>query len=308
MSIARPPALQIKDLTKMYDSQHGIQNINLTVPQGEVFGFLGPNGAGKSTTINTIIDLLRPDQGSISVLGLDHKANAKEVRQRMGYLSGDMETDPSLTGRQYLEYAAHLHGRVHKDTIDQLVHRLRSDTSTRIKHLSRGNRQKIGLIAALMHDPDILILDEPTSGLDPLVQSEFNAIIREHKAKGKTTFISSHVLSEVQSICDRVGFIRDGHLIRVSPLRQLMSEASHHITVHFQKKVPVAEVEKLDGVHNLIHEDGTLDFEFSGDINKLIHILHTHPLNNIHITEPNLEDLFMDYYRTSSATKEHANV
>jgi ABC-2 type transport system ATP-binding protein len=300
------PAIQIKNLTKMYNQQHGIRDISLDVAQGEVFGFLGPNGAGKSTTINTMIDQIHPDQGSITLLGLDNRADAKKVHRRIGYLAGDIQTDPSLTGRQYLEYAAHLHGNVDRATVDMLVHRLRSDTATRIKRLSRGNRQKIGLIAALMHDPDILVLDEPTSGLDPLVQAEFNAIIREHKARGKTTFVSSHILSEVQSICDRVGFIRDGSLVRVSSLTELMTEASHHITVHFKKKVPSNEIRRMQGVDKFIHEDGTLDFDFNGDINKLITILHTHPINNIHITEPNLEDLFMGYYQDDE--KEPANV
>jgi ABC-2 type transport system ATP-binding protein len=292
------PALKVTHLTKRYDGKHGIYDINLEVARGEVFGFLGPNGAGKSTTINTILDLLKPQEGSIAVLGLDHHKQMKEVHARLGYLSGDMETDPSLTGKQYLQYMSHLHGGIDQNVIDELARRLKSDTTTKIRHLSRGNRQKIGLIAALMHDPDILILDEPTSGLDPLVQAEFNAIIREHKARGKTTFISSHILSEVQSICDRVGFIKEGKLIRVSTLKELMKSTSRNITVHFKSKVPREQITKLKGVSKLRHEDGMLAFTFGGDINQLLQLLAKHAIDSIQIAEPDLEELFMNYYRT----------
>jgi len=298
MTATDSPAIKIEHLTKHYDSKHGIDDINLEVARGEVFGFLGPNGAGKSTTINTVLDLLKPDKGTITLLGLDHHKNVKEVHKRLGYLSGDMETDPSLTGKQYLKYVSHLRGGIDQKIIDDLVHRLKSDITTKIRHLSRGNRQKIGLIAALMHDPDILMLDEPTSGLDPLIQAEFNAIIREHKAKGKTTFISSHVLSEVQSVCDRVGFIKDGKLIRVSTLKSLMDQTSRNVTVHFKDTVPRDQVAALEGVSRLKHEDGSLMFTFGGDINQLMKLLAAHPIDNIQIAEPDLEELFMNYYRT----------
>lgn len=297
MSEMETPALKIDHVTKRYDSKHGVHDINLEVKRGEVFGFLGPNGAGKSTTINTILDLLKPDTGTITVLGLDHHKNVKEVHSRLGYLSGDMETDPSLTGKQYLNYAAHLHGGVDQTIIDGLIKRLKSDVTTKIKHLSRGNKQKIGLIAALMHDPDILILDEPTSGLDPLIQAEFNAIIREHKAKGKTTFISSHVLSEVQTVCDRVGFIRDGQLIHVDTLAGLMEQTSRNVTIHFRDDTPHEKIASLSGVRNVKREDGTMSFTFDGDINQLLALLAKHPINNIQIAEPDLEELFMNYYR-----------
>ncbi len=159
-----PVVLELKNVTKTYGKSRGIEDINLEVVQGEVFGFLGPNGAGKSTTINTILDLLRPNSGTITVLGKDAHRDSVEVRQNIGYLSGDMTTDPGLTGKQYLDYASHLHGSVDADRMHDLITRLRCETGKKIKSLSRGNRQKIGLVAALMHDPDLLILDEPTSG------------------------------------------------------------------------------------------------------------------------------------------------
>lgn len=292
----KPVALKIEHLSKHYNKQHGITDINLEVMRGEVFGFLGPNGAGKSTTINTILDVLRPDEGRITVLDMDHRKNAKEVHRRLGYLSGDMETDPTLTGKQYLRYVSHLYGGANEEKINQLVERLRADVRTKIRHLSRGNRQKIGLIAALMHNPDILILDEPTSGLDPLMQAEFNKIIREYRDEGKTVFISSHILSEVQSICDRVGFIRQGKLIRVSSLESLLKEASRKVLISFNDKPPVKELEQVGG-SNIIAHDNTVQFTFAGDFNRLIALLGGHLIRNIQITETNLEDLFMNYYQ-----------
>lgn len=296
----KQPALVLESLSKHYDAKHGVHDINLTVARGEVFGFLGPNGAGKSTTINTILGLLQPTQGAITVLGLNHFKDLKKVHQRIGYVSGDMETDDTLTGKQYLRYVANLRGGVDKAAIAQLVSRLDADTSIKIKHLSRGNKQKIGLIAALMHDPDLLILDEPTSGLDPLIQAEFNAIIKEHKARGKTTFISSHVLSEVQAICDRVGFIRDGKLINVTTLEELMSHTARNVTIHFAKAVPKKEVFTMPGLAGLTQKGSSVSFTYSGDINKLVRLLAGHQLKNVEISEADLEDLFMNYYKKES--------
>jgi ABC-2 type transport system ATP-binding protein len=299
---ALEPALRINNVTKKYTSEHGIFSISLEVMRGEIFGFLGPNGAGKSTTINTILDLLKPDQGTISVLGMDHHKDVKKVHRALGYLAGDMETDPTLTGKQYLNYVAHLRGNVDKSVVEKLITRLQSDITTKIKHLSRGNKQKIGLIAALMHNPDILILDEPTSGLDPLIQAEFNEIIREHKAQGKTTFISSHILSEVQSICDRVGFIRAGHLVHVSSLQDLMDKTTRKVIIHFHVRPPKKEIAALRGIHELQQEDNQLSFRFDGDINQLLTIVASHPVDNIQIAESDLEELFMSYYRTEATT------
>lgn len=294
----KSPALEIKRLTKRYNAQHGVFGIDLTVPTGEVFGFLGPNGAGKSTTINTVLDILRPTEGSVRILGLDAHKQAKAAHSRLGYLSGDMETDPSLTGKQYLKYVAHLRGNVDRQRIAELTQRLKADVSTKIKHLSRGSKQKIGLIAALMHDPELLILDEPTSGLDPLIQTEFNSIIREHKAQGKTAFISSHVLSEVQTTCDRVGFIRDGRLVDVSTLDALIEKAPRRVTVRFKDAPPVESLEKLAGAHDLHrHDSNMVTFLFKGDVNELLKLLGKHTLQNVQIAESDLEELFMSYYR-----------
>lgn len=269
----------------------------MTVHKGEVFGFLGPNGAGKSTTINTVLDILRPSEGTIRVLGLDHHKHAKQVHARIGFLSGDMETDPSLTGKQYLTYVANLRGGVKWPKIQELATRLKADLSVRIKHLSRGNKQKIGLIAALMHDPDLLIFDEPTSGLDPLMQAEFAAIVREHKERGKTAFISSHVLSEVQSICDRVGFIREGKLVNVSTIDELLARAPRHVTANFKNNPPESSLQQLQGAENFKRDGNVVSFLFKGDVNQLINLLNQHSLASLQITETDLEELFMSYYR-----------
>lgn len=289
--------IKIDSLTKRYNTQHGIHDINLEVVPGEIFGFLGPNGAGKSTTINTMLDILRADKGSVRILNMDSHNQAKKIHQRAGYLSGDMETDPSLTGMQYLRFVASLHGNVRQGQIAYLANRLKADTTTKIKHLSRGNKQKIGLIAALMHDPDVLILDEPTSGLDPLMQAEFNTIIRERKKEGKTTFISSHVLSEVQSLCDRVGFIRQGRLVEVSTLSDLLQKAPRRITVHLTEDTALDTLQNLPGVRTFRHDDGMAIFLYSGDINALLKTLTKYTLQNLEIADADLEELFMSYYR-----------
>lgn len=293
--MANQPAIKIENLTKHYDKVHGINNISLEVRKGEIFGFLGPNGAGKSTTINTILDILRPNSGTIQIQGIDHR-KVGQVHRLIGYLATDMETDPTLTGKQYLSFVAALQKNVERSYIKELSMRLKADLSVKIKHLSRGNRQKIGLIAALMHKPEVLILDEPTSGLDPLIQAEFYAILREHQQAGNTTFMSSHVLSEVQEICDRVGFIKDGKLLQVSSLKALLEKASRQVLLHFQKAVP-SQLEKLTGVDDLQKSGGLIRFNFSGDLNQLLGLLAKNPVSHIEISEANLEALFMSYYK-----------
>ncbi|HET7629748.1 MAG TPA: ABC transporter ATP-binding protein [Candidatus Saccharimonadales bacterium] len=290
-------ALKLDHVSKAYGRSRGIKDVSLEVKAGEIFGFLGPNGAGKSTTINTVLDLLKPDTGTIQLFGLDHHKDLKQVHQNIGYLSGDMETDPTLTGRQYLNFAANLRGGVDKSRIDELAKRLKCDLNRKIKHLSRGNRQKIGLVAALMHDPDLLILDEPTSGLDPLIQNEFNQIIKEHQAEGKTTFMSSHVLSEVQETCDRVGFIKDGVLIKVEQMDKLMAQAARKVSVVFESSAPDSRLKTLPGVSNYRANGQRRNFDFSGDYNLLLRVLSYKSMTDVEIAAPDLEELFMSYYQ-----------
>lgn len=293
-----PVVLKLDNVTKTYGKSRGIEDINLEVVQGEVFGFLGPNGAGKSTTINTILDLLHANSGTITVLGMDSRKDSVDVRKRIGYLSGDMTTDLGLTGKQYLDYARHLHGGVDTTYMKELVERLRCETNKKIKSLSRGNRQKIGLVAALMHDPELLILDEPTSGLDPIVQNEFNEIIHERKKRGKTTFMSSHVLSEVQAVCDRVGFIRDGKLLRVGNLAELLDNTPSHIDVVYKDNAPDTQLKSLKGVEHLQARGKRRQFTFRGNYNELIRILAMKQIEDLQIVEPQLDELFMRYYHS----------
>lgn len=297
--MAKPDAaLSIDHLTKTYGRARGVNDINLTVQSGEIFGFLGPNGAGKSTTINTILDLLRPDTGSIKLFGLDNRRDGLKIRRRIGYLAGDMETDPTLTGQQYLDFVKHSYGGVDDKYVKQLTERLSCDLKRRIRHLSRGNRQKIGLVAALMHQPDLLILDEPTSGLDPLIQNQFNQILKEHQQAGKTTFMSSHVLSEVQETCDRVGFIKDGKLIKVELMEKLMAQASRKVSVLFDSSAPDSRLKTLPGVSNFQVNGQRRSFDFNGDYNLLLRVLSYKTLKDVQIAEPDLEELFMSYYQS----------
>ncbi len=294
--------LVLDGVTKSYGKSRGIEDVSLEITKGEVFGFLGPNGAGKSTTINVILDLLYANEGTISIFGMDSHKDSVDIRKRIGYLSGDMATDPSLTGKQYLAFAASVHGNVDTQYVNELLKRLRCETNKKIKSLSRGNRQKIGLVAALMHDPELLILDEPTSGLDPLVQAEFNKIIHERKTAGKTTFMSSHVLSEVQAVCDRVGFIRDGRLLRVSSLEELMESAPRRVNVLYGAVAPDSQLRTLKGVSELKKAGNRREFVFRGKYNELLRVLSMKPIRDLQIVETPLDELFMEYYQSKEAS------
>jgi ABC-2 type transport system ATP-binding protein len=289
-------ALTLSNVTKTYGSSRGIKNINLTVSEGEVFGFLGPNGAGKSTTIRLILDLIRPTKGKISLLGLDSTKDSVELRKHVGYLSGDMAMDPELTGRQYLDFVANLQGDVDRNYLLELTKRLGCELDKKITNLSRGNKQKIGLVAALMHKPDVLILDEPTSGLDPLVQATFYELIQEHAKQGKTAFISSHVLSEVQHICHRVGFIRDGKLIDVQPLGELMKKSFKSVRIWTHQESTKELLEHTRNVTNIDEQNGVLSCRVTGDPTALLHTLSLIKVHDVLIEEASLEELFMHYY------------
>lgn len=286
----------LKNVTKLYGNTRGIKNVSLDVQEGEVFGFLGPNGAGKSTTINLMVDLIRPTSGKISILGQDSVTGSLHIRQHIGYLTDDMPLDKSLTGWQQLEYFGNLRGKFDKQHVRELAKRYSSNLDKKIKTLSRGNRQKVGLISALMHEPELLILDEPTSGLDPIVQQEFNKSILERKNEGKTTFISSHILSEVQEICDRVAFIREGKIISVEKLDDLAKGSPKQIQIISKDKALLAKVKKIKGVTQANLISGVIKFNFNGDINTFIKILSTHKLTDITINDADLESVFMRYY------------
>lgn len=290
------PVIKLDKLTKLYGTSLGVKDISLEVAPGSVFGFLGPNGAGKTTTISMLVDLTRPTSGSISIFGLDAQDQSLEIRHRIGYLSGDMALDGGLTGRQQLEFFGNLRGGVPKARIQELAKRLNCNLNKKIKTLSRGNKQKVGLISALMHNPELLILDEPTSGLDPLIQAEFNRIINERKADGKTTFISSHVLSEVQEVCDQAAFIKEGKLIAVRNMLDIAEALPKRVTITGGPTALVASLRKLAGVKVHVTNKERLEITFDGDINVLLKVLANHKVADVQIQDADLETVFLQYY------------
>jgi ABC-2 type transport system ATP-binding protein len=289
--------IKLTNLTKSYGTSRGISEVNLSVEKGTIFGFLGPNGAGKTTTISILVDLLRPTSGSAEIFGKDSQIHGVEIRKQIGYLAGDMELDGSLTGRQQLEYFGAIRGNYNEAYVNELANKLESDLSKKIKQLSRGNKQKIGLISALMHKPKLLILDEPTSGLDPLIQEQFNAIILEHKKAGNTTFISSHILSEVQELCDHVAFIKEGKLVANEPITAIAQNAPYQVTIVSDDKSLATILKKLPEVHATDAKHTSFSFTYMGDVTKLLKVIAKYPIVDISITKGDLESTFMDFYK-----------
>ena len=293
--------IQTQKLTKFYDSQRGIVELDLEVDSGEVFGFLGPNGAGKTTTIRTILDLIRPSSGKAFVFGIESSADPIAIHRRVGYVPGEFALYDRLTGGQTISYFANLRGGVDHTYQQQLIEQLEVDPSRRFSEYSKGNKQKIALIIAFQHQPDLLILDEPTSGLDPLVQQTFNGLIREAKAAGRTVFLSSHILGEVERTCDRVAIIRDGRLVTVDRVEALRDLAHHQVEVRFVGPVPVAEFEGLPGVSDVQVDDHTLRLRVSGSITPMVRAAARHELLDFVSREPSVEEAFLAQYGHEAA-------
>jgi ABC-type multidrug transport system ATPase subunit len=288
--------IQTEKLTKSYGSHRGIIDIDLTVQEGEAFGFLGPNGAGKTTTIRTLLDNIRPTSGRALVFGIETTVDPVAIHRRIGYLPGEFALYDKLTGGQTIEYFANLRGGVEAAYQQQLVERLDLDTSRKFKEYSKGNKQKVGLIAALQHRPDLLLLDEPTSGLDPLVQQTFYEIIREAKAEGRTIFLSSHILSEVEKTCDRVAIIREGQLVKVDRVEALRDLAHHHVELRFAGDVPVGAFAALPGVSELTTEENLLRMRVFGSITPIVREAAHYELLDFVSREPSLEETFLAQY------------
>lgn len=295
------PVIQLKNVTKKYGNARGVEAINLSVEPGIIFGFLGPNGSGKSTTINMLLDFIRPTSGEVKIFGLDSQKDSVEIRKNIGFLAGDTSMDRGLTGWQQLEFLGNLRGGFDKKYVQVLADRLNCDLSKKFKNLSRGNKQKVGLISTLMHKPDLLIMDEPTSGLDPLIQAEFNKIILEHKAAGGTAFISSHVLSEVQEICDHVAFIKNGKLIASRPMSDLSLDAPMIFDLKSASKDLQKRLTKFAGVNILSHKQNVIHGTFGGDINKLLRLLAGYSIDSFRLSDSDLESIFMKYYEDDDA-------
>jgi ABC-2 type transport system ATP-binding protein len=298
--------INTEKLAKAYGSHRGIIDLDLAVDQNEVFGFLGPNGAGKTTTIRTLLDLIRPTSGRAFVFGIQTTADPVAIHRRIGYLPGEFALYDRLSGGQTLQYFANLRGGVDRSYQASLIERFDVDPSRRYKEYSKGNKQKIGLIAALQHRPDLLILDEPTSGLDPLVQQTFFEVIGEAKAEGRTVFMSSHVLSEVEKTCDRVAIIRDGRLIKVDRVDALRDLAAHQVELRFSGPVPVEAFERLDGVSNVTAEDHTLRMHVSGPIAPVVREAARFELADFVSREPSLEETFLAQYAAGAPATDAA--
>ncbi|SCL68455.1 ABC-2 type transport system ATP-binding protein [Micromonospora citrea] len=297
------PAIHTEDLVKTYGRNRGLTGLDLRVEPGEVYGFLGPNGAGKSTTIRLLLDLIRPTSGRVSVLGVDPRRDGVALRRRIGYLAGDFVVDGRQTARELLTYLGNLRGGVPRGRIDELAARLDLDLGRRIRGLSKGNRQKVGVIQAFMHDPELLILDEPTSGLDPFLQQEFLAMVREARAAGRTVFMSSHVMSEVQQTADRVGIIREGRLVTVARVEELRERAVRRVEIHFDDPVTEAEFSGLPGVSEVAVTGTTLRCRLDGRADGLVKAAAGHTVVGLLSEEPDLEELFFGYYSREEDTR-----
>jgi ABC-2 type transport system ATP-binding protein len=271
-----------------------------------VYGFLGPNGAGKTTTIRLLLDLIRPTQGRATVLGLDPRRDGVALRRRVGYLAGDFVVDGRQTGRELLTDLGNLRGGVPRARIDELAGRLDLDLGRKVKTLSRGNRQKLGVVQAFMHAPELLVLDEPTSGLDPFLQQEFVAMVREASHAGRTVFMSSHVMSEVQQTAHRVGIIREGRLVTVGRVETLRERAVRKVEIHFDAPVPAAEFAALPGVSDLRVDGAVLRCRLAGRADALVKAAGRHTVVDLLSEEPDLEELFFDYYRHDGEEGSHA--
>lgn len=296
------PAIRTTGLTKHYGDVRALVDLDLEVRRGEVFGFLGPNGAGKTTTIRTLTDELRPTAGSASILDMDCQADSVAIREHLGYLPGDLALYPRLTGRETLQFLGNLRGGVDWGHVEALAERLDSDLSKRVGEMSTGNRQKVGLIQAFMHRPDVIIMDEPSTGLDPLVQAEFQAMMREVADDGRTVFLSSHTLSEVQRVADRVGIIRKGRLVAVERVADLQAKAIRRVELRFAEPVDASTFERVDGVREVDVEREHVSLQFDGRMEDLLDAARTGPdLVDITTRDADLEEIFLTYYRADEA-------
>jgi ABC-2 type transport system ATP-binding protein len=288
--------IQTEKLTKWYGKSRGILEVDLEVEEGEVFGFLGPNGAGKTTTIRTMLDLIRPTSGRVLVFGIESNADPVAIHRRVGYIPGEFALYDRLTGGQTLEYFANLRGGVDKAYQASLIERFELDPSRRFREYSKGNKQKVGVIIALQHRPELLVLDEPTAGLDPLVQQTFFATLRETVADGSTVFLSSHILSEVEKSCDRVAIIREGRLVKLDTVEGLRDLAHHQVELRFAGPVPAAAFQALPGVSDLIADDHVLRMRVAGPITPVVQAAARYELLDFVSREPSLEETFLAQY------------
>ncbi len=298
--------LMTQGLQKSYGKVRALRGVDLEVYRGEIFGFLGPNGAGKTTTIRCLLDLIRPDGGTARVLGVDPQADPVTVQARTGYLPGELALNDNFTAERQLRFFADMRGeQANWMFVRQLAERLDLDLKRQIKNLSKGNKQKVGVIQALMHRPELLMLDEPTGGLDPLMQQEVLSLLREAKAEGATVFFSSHIMSEVETVAERVAIIRQGRIVEVAETATLINRGLRHATVRFKEAVDSSVLDHLPGVQVLSRDDGqNVVLQIEGEMDELIKVLGSMPVSYLDTARPSLEEVFLAYYEAELDHKE----
>jgi ABC-2 type transport system ATP-binding protein len=290
------PVIHTERLTKRYGPHRGITELDLDVLEGEIFGFLGPNGAGKTTTMRVLLDLIRPTSGRAEVFGIETTADPVAIHRRLGYLPGEFDLYDRLTGADNIAYFGNLRGGVEPRYVAELIERLDLDPSRRFREYSKGNKQKVGLVVALQHRPDLLILDEPTAGLDPLVQQTFFEIARDARRDGRTVFLSSHIIDEVDRTCDRVAIIREGRLVQVDRIEAIRRLAFHHLELTFGRPVSAGIFRSIAGVSDVVVDGSTVRMRVAGPIGGVLRAAAPHGIVDVVSREPNLEDVFLAQY------------
>jgi len=310
--VATQPIIQTVDLTMAYDSRKSskkaLDQLNLTVQPGEIFGYLGPNGAGKTTTIRLLLDLIRPTGGHASILGLDVQQHSVELHRRIGYLPGELSLWDNLTARQVIPYIGRLRGGLDMKYVQTLAERLEFDMNKQVRSYSSGNKRKLGLIVALMNKPEVVILDEPTNGLDPLMQQIFLQLMREVRQEGRTVFLSSHILNEVQEICDRVAILRSGQLKEVKTVSELTHTDFRWVTIQFQEPPPVDKLSAVRGATGMTVTGNGVKLRLTGDFDPLIRAIAERYIVDIEVQEPTLEEIFLTYYGDTPALQNNHRV
>ncbi len=306
------PAIETNDLTMIYrggrTAKLALDHLNLTIQPGEIFGYLGPNGAGKTTTIRLLLDLIRPVSGHAMIMGLDTRKDSVEIHRRIGFLPGELALWDNLTGQQVIRYVGRVRGKLDISYVNSLAERLEFEMNVRVRSYSSGNKRKLGLILALMNKPDLLILDEPTGGLDPLMQQIFLQLMREARDDGRTVFLSSHILSEVQEICDRVGILRSGQLKEVKTVTELTHSDFRWVTIQFREAPRPERLNGVRGVSEVSVNGLKLRLKMAGEFDPLIRAIGDQYIVDMEIQEPTLEEIFLTYYGDTPAVQNNHRV
>lgn len=292
--------IETKKLTKYYGRERGIIDLDMIVEEGEIFGFIGPNGAGKSTTIRTILSIIHPSSGSATIFGKDVTRFGPEIRQQIGYLPSEVYYYDNMRAIELLRYSASFYNKPKAETekrIKDLADLLNLDLHKKIENLSYGNKKKVGIIQGLLHEPKLIILDEPTGGLDPLIQQKFFGLIREENKRGATVLFSSHILGEVQRLCSRVGIIKDGKMIKVENIKDLLQNSTKRFKINTLKPIDKKVFASINGVSELAQEDKEINFLYRGHLDEVTKVLAKLDLTNLEVTEPDLEEIFLHYYK-----------